>query len=247
MSLAVLDWGIGGAPTWEAIRRSAPSVDTFYISDSGYAPYGTVPTPQLAERLRFLALTLAERGATQVAVACNAASVALEHLHEPPCSILGIIDDGVEIALASGAQTIAVLGGEGTIRAGVHEHALRAAGRNVIALPAQALSAHVEAGRLSGPDVDRDVEALVLAAAKADVILLACTHYPALAPAFRRFTDVPLLDPCAAFARRVVDAASTGSGRHQAFSTGDAENTRAAARRAFGVDLGPVESFRPAH
>ena len=243
MSLAVLDWGIGGVPTWNAVRTLAPSLDTIYVSDSGYAPYGTVPAPQLAERLRRVAAVLVGRGVTHIAVACNAASVALEVLDDSPCSIVGIIDDGVAIALASGAQTIAVLGGEGTIRAGMHKRQLRAAGREVIAVSAQPLSAHVEAGRLSGTDVERDVKALVLAAGKADVILLACTHYPALIPVFRRFTDRPLLDPCEAFARRVSEAAEKGRGLRRAFTTGDCEGTLAAARLAFGVDLGCVEGL----
>lgn len=243
MSLAVLDWGIGGVPTWAAIREHAPSVDVIYVSDSGYAPYGTVPAPELAERLRHVAVVLVKHGVTHVAVACNAASVALDELDDPPCVFFGLIDDGVESALASGAKTIAVLGGEGTIRAGVHERRLRAAGRDVIALPAQPLSAHVEAGRLGGPDVERDVEALAVAAAGSDAILLACTHYPALIPVFRRFTDCPLLDPCEAFARRVADAAVSGNGLHQAFTTGDGERTRDAAKQAFGVDLGNVENL----
>lgn len=241
--LAVLDWGIGGVPTWKAIRERTPFVDTLYVSDSGYPPYGTVPAPQLAERIRRLSIVLAKRGVTHIAVACNAASVALEHLHEPPCSIVGIIDDGVEMALASGAKNIAVLGGDGTIRAGVHERRIRAAGRNVVALPAQPLSAHVEAGRLSGPDVEHDVAALVAAATKADAILLACTHYPALTPVFRRFTKTPLLDPCAAFARRVASVAVSGRGLHQAFTSGDGASTREAAKRAFGLDLGPLEAL----
>ncbi|MFK7998404.1 MAG: glutamate racemase [Polyangiales bacterium] len=245
MSLAVLDWGIGGVPTWNAIREQAPNLDTIYISDSGYAPYGTVPAPQLADRLRRLSSALMKRGVTQVAVACNAASVALEQLHDPPCPIVGIIDDGVGIALASGAQTIAVLGGEGTIDARVHERRLRAAGRDVIALPAQTLSAHVEAGRLNGVVVERDVEALVVAAAKSDAILLACTHYPALTPVFRQFTEAPLLDPCEAFARRVCHAAvqNVGQGLHHALTSGDGERTRAAAKRAFGIDLGSVDTL----
>jgi glutamate racemase len=245
MSLAVLDWGIGGAPTYDVIRRSAPALDLVYVSDSGFAPYGTVPAPILAERLRRIAVVLVKRGVTHIAVACNTASVALEQLHRPPCPLFGIIDDGVEIALASGAETIAVLGGEGTIRAGVHEQRLQAAGRNVIALPAQSLSAHVEAGRLSGLEVEQDAERLVRAAAGADALLLACTHYPALLAVFQRFTRRPVLDPCPIFASRVLTAygQTTGRGVHQAFTTGDGDGARTAAKRAFGINFGHFEGL----
>jgi glutamate racemase len=243
VTLAVLDWGIGGAPTYDMIRRSASALDLVYVSDSGFAPYGTVPASLLAERLRRIAVALVGRGVTHIAVACNTASVALEVLQNPPCPFFGIIDDGVEIALASGAETIAVLGGDGTIRAGVHERRLRAAGRNVIALPAQALSAHVEAGRLSGLEVERDVERLLLEAAGADALLLACTHYPALLGVFQHFTNCPVLDPSPTFARRVLTAygQTRGRGLHEVFTTGDGDNARAAAKHAFGVNLGPFE------
>lgn len=246
MSLAILDWGIGGVPTFAAIRQCAPDLDLVYVSDSGFTPYGQVPKLELAKRLDQIALSLGERGVTQIAIACNAASSAIDGM-TTSLPVAGIIQDGVELALASNAGTIAVLGGEGTIRSAIHEAQLHQAGRKVIPVASQVLSAHVEAGRLKGPLVERDVEAIVHATTGADVVLLACTHYPALTPIFRKYTSVPLLDPCARFASRVVGLAAKNAqhGSHLALTTGDPAATSRAAQRAFGIDMGPFESFLP--
>lgn len=243
MTLAVLDWGIGGVPTWNAIRRRAPKLDVIYMSDSGYAPYGTVPKAELRARLSQVCAQLRALGATRIAVACNAASSAVDEANGGS-DVYGILEDGVRLALGSGATSVAVLGGEGTIREGVHAARLRGAGRRVFEVPAQSLSAHVEAGRLSGRDVEADVESAVRRSEDADVLLLACTHYPALGAAFRKFTSRPLLDPCVSFAERVLGGLKqSGSGECRFFTSGDAEAARRSAALAFGVDLGNFEGF----
>ena len=38
--LAILDYGIGGLDIWRRLRARYPQLDTLYLSDSGFTPYG---------------------------------------------------------------------------------------------------------------------------------------------------------------------------------------------------------------
>lgn len=252
--IGVLDWGIGGVDALVRLARALPA-SYVYRSDSGFVPYGKVPPDALAARLEQVAGDLAARyriGA--LILACNAASAVLPRL-TLPFPVLGVIAPGVALvrrAVAEGATHIGVIGGEGTIASGAHRAALADlldAGLRIRAHPAQALSAHVEAGRLDGPEVDAEIARLaktLSAGGPLDALLLACTHYPALGPVFtRHLPGVRLLDPVDLLiedarsrlgATRVAEASS----HWVAETSGDPEATRDHAWRAFGVDLGTV-------
>jgi glutamate racemase len=88
----------------------------------------------------------------------------------------------------------------------------------------------VEAGILTGPEVQAAVEdaILPLLQAGADTLVLGCTHYPFLAPAIRQVAGpaVQLIDTGAAVARRVRQQlehyqllTTTPEGNCQLFST----------------------------
>jgi glutamate racemase len=258
MHLAILDWGIGGLPTLAALQDARPDWSTTYISDAGFTPYGKVPADGLAARLGTLAKHAADAGADALIVACNAMSTVLDDSTPSRTAgdvalalpVFGIIGPGGSLALAADARVIGVIGGLRTIEAGHHAAALRAAGRHVVAAPAQPLSAHVEAGRLSGPTVEADIDAVLAELSRrgppVDALLLACTHYPALTPHFAtRLPGVAMLDPAEALVHTVLSridegADTTGPARHEVWTSGDPEALRTGARLAFGIDVGPV-------
>lgn len=255
--IGVLDWGIGGVDALVRLSRAVPA-QYVYRSDSGFEPYGKVPPDVLAKRLDEVGRELAGRyGIEALVLACNAASAVLPRL-TLPFPVLGVIAPGVALvrrAVADGARHIGIIGGEGTIASGAHRAALadleaaEAAGVRIVARPAQALSAHVEAGRLDGPEVDAEVARVARALGEdgpIDALLLACTHYPALSPVFaRHFPGVRLLDPV----DLLIEDASTrlggwADGRTESAwiveTSGDPESTQVHAWRAFGVALGRV-------
>ena len=237
--IGVLDWGIGGLDTLMRLAARMPDRSFVYWSDSGFTPYGKVPAEALAARVRDVAHRM--ECATLV-VACNAASTVLDAL-DLPIPVYGVIEPGIALALASGAERIGILGGDRTIAAGLHARALAAAGRVPIPVAAQPLSAHVEAGHLDGPEVLADLLPLVQRLAEADAILLACTHYPALRPVLERLLPGRLwLDPVDRLVDDVGRAMADGvrdatEPRLIVGTTGDPEATRTAAWRAFGVVL----------
>jgi glutamate racemase len=112
---------------------------------------------------------------------------------------------------------------------------------------AQPLSAHVEAGRLDTPEVRADVARITAPLRGVEILVLACTHYPALAPLLaERCPGCELYDPVAATLAHVARAwpvppASAGAGEpHRFLTSGDPGAMRRSARLAFGIELPAV-------
>jgi len=240
--IAVLDWGIGGIATFMRLRAAMPNAALVYRSDAGFAPYGTVAPEVLAARIREVAFDLDRRfGLAALVLACNAASTTVTQL-SLPFPVFDVIAPGIELALdahANGARRIGVIGGQRTIDAAVHTTALLAAGIAVTAIAAQPLSAHVEAGRLDGPELLADLTPALDALGEVEALLLACTHYPALAPVIARLRPgLVLLDPVDRLVSLVTTSVTTsGNGSTWVETSGDPIATAAAALAAFDFRL----------
>lgn len=202
MSLAVLDWGIGGCGIYKLLRQQHPTLSLLYWSDSGFTPYGKVPRDELTLRIATVFRTLAESGATKVVVACNAASSILPDLTEAQrhgLAIVGMIEPTVALLQGAKPRSLGVVGGIRTIRAGMYGRALKRQGHHVRQRVAQPLSALVEAGELSGAKVEAQIAAILAPLKGIDGLVLACTHYPALGPVFAdHLPGVQLIDPAEA-------------------------------------------------
>lgn len=251
-ALGIVDWGIGGLGFYRALRRRVPDAQILYWSDSGATPYGKLPAAALAARLCQVLARLAELGATSAVIACNAASTALARV-DAPIPAVGIIDAGVDSALrwrvaSRGDRAVGVIGGARTIRSQIYRRRLEAAGVRVIQRVAQPLSALVEAGELSGPGVDAAVAPILRPLRGVGALLLACTHYPALAPRLgAHLPGAALLDPAEALAEQVLASGTVARGSEPPrwLTTGDPEAMRRAARAAFAVDLASVSRVEP--
>ncbi|MEL6343074.1 MAG: aspartate/glutamate racemase family protein [Myxococcota bacterium] len=238
MRLGVIDWGIGGMGLVAAL---GPDRDVTYLSDAGVTPYGLMEADALSARLSDLCGFLVSEGVERVALACNAASSVLAQVRAP-VPVDGVLVAGITASLRE-SGTIGVIGGRQTIRSDVYGRALRTAGRRVVQRVAQPLSALVERGVVSGPTVEDAVVEIFDALGSVDVLLMGCTHYPALSSIFSRLRPGwVLVDPVAELAgalRPVV-----GPGRLRTFTSGDPGATRFSAFNAWGVDSGEVVRFR---
>lgn len=239
----VLDWGIGGFGVVKELRRRAPSLSLVYCSDAGFTPYGKVPARALAQRVEQVLRHFARHGVRWAVVACNAASTAVPALSLPPgVSVVDVITPGVALVRAAGVSSVGLVGGVRTVRAGAHRAQLAPFGIKVRARVAQPLSALIEAGELDTPRVIEETARIVAPLANEPALLLACTHYPAIAPVFQRLLPgVRLLDPAEGAAARLLSSIDArGDGSLRTFTTGDPAATARAARLAFGVESGPV-------
>ncbi|HTA17756.1 MAG TPA: aspartate/glutamate racemase family protein [Polyangia bacterium] len=248
-TLGVLDWGVGGLGFVKVLRARHPDARVVYWSDAGETPYGKLAAPALAARVREIAARLARRGVDRLVVACNAASTVLPRLGAPglcgvvstaagPVQITGVIAHATRLALRARPRAIGVIGGRRTIRSGVYRRAL--AGREVRQRIAQPLSARVEAGDLASAALEGELRAILSPLRGIEALLLACTHYPAIAPRIAaHLPGTRLLDPADELARwvgaRWLDDARKG--RDVFLTTGSPAAMAKAARAAFGVEL----------
>ncbi|MFT5583363.1 MAG: glutamate racemase [Cognaticolwellia sp.] len=237
--LGMLDWGIGGCSVLAALQAQGVDCEVLYASDSGAPPYGTLTSEALKVRVQRVAQALMVQGAEQVVVACNAASTVCEEI---PLPLLSVIDAGVQAIQEQGFERVAVLGGQRTVDSLAYVQAL--SGVEVIQRVAQPLSALVEAGQLQGPLVRAAVAKVIVGLSQVDAVVLACTHYPALAPHFHALLPgVPLVDPGVALARRLGQGMASGSTQVRFYTSGDPAKMQAGALASFGVEIPSVGSL----
>lgn len=241
--LAIVDWGIGGMGVWKALRAHG-DVPVLYVSDTGATPYGRLPRDVLAARLAEVFEFLVRHGAVAIVVACNAASTVLDDVPDPGVPVRGMIEAARDAVGPRFRGTLGVIGGIRTIRSGIYHRALAAPGRRIVTRIAQPLSAHVEAGTTETPACARDLDRILRPLARVDALLLACTHYPALAPAIaQRLPGVRLLDPAEALAARIRRELElpTREAADLVLTTGDARAMHEVAKTAWGFDPGPCQ------
>lgn len=245
MRVGVVDWGIGGVYLLHALRRRS-RLDLHYLSDSGAPPWGTLPPARLAARLDRALRWLAGREVQAVVVACNAASTVLDAI-DPPLPVLGIIRPGLEELLGMEPGLLGLIGGDRTVASAAWSTPLRAAGWSLRERSGQILSAHVEAGRLRGPQVRAAMQELLEELGDIPRLVLACTHYPALGPLFTELRpELELIDPARALEDTAIQRfGRTGGGRLLVHTTGDPQRTRRAAWLAYGCRLGRISRLPP--
>lgn len=247
--LLVMDWGIGGLGVVRELLRQRPRAALTYFSDSGFLPYGKVPAPQLARRLERVLESFYERGVRRVVIACNAASTVVPRLRLSGASrgllVHDVIGPGVALVRAARVRSVGLIGGARTVRSGAHRIALAKSHIAVVSRVAQPLSAFVEAGDLSSDRVLHEVTRVVAPLAHLPAILLACTHYPALLPIFRRVLPrMRFLDPATQAVEELLTAGEpvvSSEARLTVLTTGDRDAMRATARQAFGLEVSPLE------
>jgi glutamate racemase len=240
--LGVLDWGIGGMGVVRELRRRAPGVPLVYVSDTGFTPYGKVARAVLAARVARIVAALAAEGAVAVVVACNAASTVLGALGPTPVPVFGVIEPALGLVPRGFRGTLGVVGGARTIRSGLYRRGLAGKGRRIVSRIAQPLSGHIEAGTMGTAAAQTALDRILAPLRDADALLLACTHYPAIAPAIRaRVPQATLLDPAEALVSHVLASLRLPVRRAPdlLLTTGDPTAMRASTRRAWAFDPGP--------
>ena len=247
-TLGIIDWGIGGLGVMREFSARAAHVPILYWSDTGSTPYGKLSADALAARLGRIVEELANRGATRVALACNAASTVEPRLAAARIPVHGIIDAGIAAVGATFRGTIGVVGGARTIRAGLYRRGLTRPHRTIVSRIAQPLSGHIEAGRMNSRAFIDDLTTIVTPLRGATAVLLACTHYPA---AHRQFAaQLPgtlLIDPAPRCAEQLAALCVNSPKRHAArefVTTGDPIAMTTSAQLTWAIDVGRVTRVR---
>ncbi|MSQ69295.1 MAG: glutamate racemase [Gammaproteobacteria bacterium] len=240
--VGLFDSGIGGWTVLREIRRELPAEALLYVADAAGAPYGDRPPEFIAARALAIAHWLRAAGAKALVVACNTAtSAAVAQLRDQHTVPIVAIEPAVKpAALLTRSGIIGVLATSLTVASGNFSRLRDAHGGNVTIL-AQAcpgLVEQVEAGALDAPHTRDLLNRYVapLLAQGADTLVLACTHFPWLAPMLRELvgSEVVVVDPAPAVARELrrrltlaaLLAPAQAAGNIRAVTTGDPQRLR---------------------
>jgi len=247
-AIGVFDSGVGGLTVLQALRRVLPGERFLYLGDTARLPYGTKSAETVRQYAVNAAGHLLSRGVKLLVVACNtASSFALDAIAASAAvPVLGVVEPGVEAALATGARRIAVAGTEGTVASGAYQRALRnrAPAVAVRAVACPLFVALAEEGWGDHPVTDQVAREYLgpLLDWGAEAIILGCTHYPLLLPSLRRVAgpDVRLVDSASAVAAAVTrlpfPRASGGEADVHLLLTDGSEHFLRVARSILGGD-----------
>jgi len=249
-TLAVLDWGIGGMDFYRIFKQNYPQVSLCYFSDSGSVPYGKQQKEQLILRLSQVACFLKHRGVSHLVVACNAMSTVLPETlpHIKDVAVTGVIEPALSAVLKQKADTVGVVGGRRTILSGAYGRPLRQNNCTVMQRIAQPLSALIERGEKDTPLFRDTLKKIMLPLKKTDILILACTHYPAVQEAFQVLVPKARLINPSAETFQWVSAywlLEENGAPDIFFTTGDPDEMRRAAFIAFGVSIGEITRISP--
>lgn len=210
--IGFLDSGVGGLSILQEAHQLLPNCDTLYFADQGNVPYGPRPHHEIDRFVDPIVRFLHAEGAETIVLACHAASAAsLYNLREryPQIAFVGL-EPALKPALTqTQSGVVGVLTTQATADGQLYQQLLARYAHNtrVITQVTPQLVALVEAGQLDGEPA-RSVVASYLApllAAGVDQIVLACTHFPFLAPLIRQIIGdgVTLVEPSEPVARQV--------------------------------------------
>ena len=236
--VGVFDSGVGGLSVWREIVRQLPGVDTLYLADQAHIPYGARSAAEILGFARGISRYLLARGCTAIVVACNSASAAaLQRLRDEfsGCDFVGMEPAVKPAALASRRKVVGVLGTPTTLGGELFQRTIarHAAELRLVCEPCPGLVESIEAGTLDGPALEMALRAFLRAplAVGADVLVLACTHYPLVRSVIEKIAgpEVQVIDPAPAVAsqlRRTLEKRQrpgVSGARHEFRTTGDVE------------------------
>ncbi|MCA9909405.1 MAG: glutamate racemase [Anaerolineae bacterium] len=220
--IGVLDSGVGGLSVLREIHKQLPGYPTIYYADQAHLPYGPRPQAEIRRFVETIADFLIAQGVTVVVIACHAASAAGLHYlraRHPQIPIVGMEPAVKPAAERTQTGVVGVLTTQATADGSLYRRVIErfAVDTRVITQVSPALVTLAEAGAPDTPESRAIVMAEVkpLLDAGADQIVLACTHFPFVAPLIREVVAgrAVLVDPSTAVARQVGRVlAGQGSG-----------------------------------
>ena len=191
--IGVFDSGVGGLTVLKAMAEQIPA-HYFYFGDTARLPYGTKSAETVARYAIGATRFLEAQNIDLLVIACNTATaLALplikEAAHVP---VVGVVEPGAAMAAEVSTQrAVIVIATEATVSSHAYRDALQRHGLEAYEKACPLLVPLVEEGWTEHPVTEQVAriylgEAMAEAPSRADVLVLACTHYPLLTPMLRR-------------------------------------------------------------
>lgn len=209
--IGVFDSGAGGLTILSALRRELPNENYIYFGDTANCPYGVRSDTEIIELTSRACQFLLDQGVKLIVIGCNTASqAALTSLRATfPVPFIGVVPAVKPAARATRKGRVGVAATNQAAKAIYLRQLIDefAGGIEVFAVGCPELVTLVEQGELDGPVVEETVKHALdpLLVEDVDVIVLGCTHFPALKPVIERLAgrNVQIIDSGAAIARRL--------------------------------------------
>jgi glutamate racemase len=234
--IGVMDSGVGGLSVLREIHHRLPSHPTIYVADQAHVPYGPRPTAEIFAYVRAITAFLVEQGAQIIVIACHAACTAsLYDLRAayPHLPIVGIEPAVKPAAAATQSGVIGVLTTKATAEGALYHNVCQRFAQHVRVIT-EIAPEFVLIAESQDRDTPEHAEIIrrrlaPMLAAQADQIVLACTHFPFLAPSIQAIAGagVTLVDPAPAVSRQVQRILGESSSprtvptaEHRYFTTG---------------------------
>lgn len=190
--IGVFDSGVGGLTVLKALAERLPA-HYFYFGDTARLPYGTKSAETVARYAIGATRFLESKNIDLLVIACNTASaLALPKIKEAATvPVVGVVEPGAAMAAqVSRSRRALVIATEATVSSHAYRDALQRHDIEAFEKACPLFVPLVEEGWTDHP-VTEQVAQIYLDEALAssdgaDVLVLACTHYPLIAPLLRR-------------------------------------------------------------
>jgi glutamate racemase len=262
-AIGIFDSGYGGLTVMRAICDRLPQYDYIYLGDNARAPYGNRSFETVYQYTKEAVFALFEMGCPLVILACNTASAkALRTIQQvdlpkyfPDRRVLGVIRPTAEvIGTLSQTGNIGILATTGTVQSASYLIEIEKFFPQVKVFQ-QACPIWVpliETGEQESLGaqffIEKCTQQLIQQSKDIDTVLLACTHYPLIAPAIQSAlpSGVQLIAQGDIVAEKLADyldrhteiASQCGvSGKRLFYTTDDPVSFQEAGRKFYGKDI----------
>jgi glutamate racemase len=191
--IGVFDSGVGGLTVLKAIAEQL-AAHYIYFGDTARLPYGTKSAETVARYAIGATHFLEAQEIDLLVIACNSATAlalpAIEAAARVP--VVGVVRPGAAMAAEISRNRAAiVIATEATVSSHAYRDALQEYGLSATEKACPLFVPLVEEGWIEHPVTEQVAriylgEAMAQAPEGADVLVLACTHYPLIAPLLRR-------------------------------------------------------------
>jgi glutamate racemase len=218
--IGVFDSGVGGLTVLKAMAEQLPA-HYLYFGDTARLPYGTKSAETVARYAIGATRFLEAQNIDLLVIACNTATALAfpliqEAAHVP---VVGVVEPGAAMAAeVSKSRAVIVIATEATVSSHAYRDALRRHGLAAHEKACPLFVPLVEEGWIEHPVTEQVAriylgEALLQAPEQADVLVLACTHYPLIAPLLRRIAPahMQIVDSAESTARVVRKMLTNGA------------------------------------
>lgn len=234
--IGVFDSGVGGLTVLKALAERLPA-HYLYFGDTARLPYGTKSAETVARYAIGATKFLESQNIDLLVIACNTATALALPLIEEAATVpvVGVVEPGAAMASeVSKNRRAIVIATDATVSSHAYRDALAQHGVEASEKACPLFVPLVEEGWIEHPVTEQVAqiylgEAIAQAGDEADVLVLACTHYPLIAPLLRRIApaQMKIVDSAESTARvvkKMVESARPGvSGETGTAEVGEAK------------------------